>query len=248
MQQVIALVNHKGGVGKTTSAVNIAACWGEFGKRVLVIDLDPQGSASLSFGIADDGTILLNALQRTTALPVVSTKARGVDIVPAGRGLAEARQRFVGDIGSEILMQCLRYTEGNWDFVIIDCPPSFGILTMNALKASAHAVIPVEPNYLAFQGLGQMVLAINTYRSKNPALAAVRAIIPCRAQMRRLIYEKFLDKMEELLPGGVAPTVRENVSLAEAPGTGLPVVLSYPHSNGAYDYRRVAQWLLERLP
>src|SRR5208282_3422152 len=104
MQQVIAVVNHKGGVGKTTSAVNIAACWGEMGKRVLVIDLDPQGSASLSFGIDDDGNALLDALQKTTALPVVSTKAPGVDLVPAGREVAEARQRFSGAIGSELLM------------------------------------------------------------------------------------------------------------------------------------------------
>ena len=212
MQQVIAVVNHKGGVGKTTSTVNIAACWGEIGKRVLVIDLDPQGSASLSFGIDDDGNALFQALQKTTALPVLSTKARGVDLVPTGRGFAEARQRFFGAVGSELLMRCLRYTEGEWDFVIIDCPPSLDILTTTALKASAHVVIPVEANYLSYHGLSEMIQSVSKFKSQNPVLA-----------------------------------VRENVSLAEAPGNGLPVVLYYPNSNGAYDYRRVAQWLLERL-
>ena len=244
--QVVAIVNHKGGVGKTTTAVNIAACWAEMGKSVLVIDLDPQGSASLSFGIDDDGSGLLQAMQRTSALPVVPTKAQGVDLVPAGHGLAEARQRFVGITANELLMRCIRNTEGTWDFVVVDCPPSLGILTMNALKASGHVVIPVEANYLAYHGLSQMIQAVNAFRSQNPVLT-IRAIIPCRAQARRRIHGEFLEMMEKLLPGGVGPAVRENVSLAEAPGSGLPVVLYFPNSNGAHDYRRVAQWLLERL-
>jgi chromosome partitioning protein len=247
VHQVVSIVNHKGGVGKTTSAVNIAACWGEMGKRVLLIDLDPQGSASLSFGMADDGTALLHALQRTTALPFLPTKAQGVDLVPAGHGLAEARQRFVGIVGSELLMQCLRHTGGEWDFVIVDCPPSLGILTQNALKASAHVVIPVEANYLSYHGLSQMIQAVNIFRSQRNPVLTVRAIIPCRAQARRRIHGEFLAMMEKLLPGGIGPMVRENVSLAEAPGSGLPVVLYYPNSNGTFDYRRVAQWLLERL-
>lgn len=246
MQQVVSVVNHKGGVGKTTSVINIAACWGELGKKVLVIDLDPQGSASSSFGVTDDGNALLQALQKTTALPIQITKAPGVDLVPAGRGLAEARQRFSGILGSELLMRCLRSTQGEWDFVIIDCPPSLGIFTQNALKASTHVIIPVEANYLSFNGLCQMIEAVNSFRTHNPSLA-ILAIIPCRAQTRRRIHEHFLAKLGELLPGGIAPTVRENVSLAEAPGSGLPVILYYPHSNGAYDYRRVAEWLLGRL-
>jgi chromosome partitioning protein len=246
MQQIVAIVNHKGGVGKTTSAVNIAACWGEMEKRVLLIDLDPQGSASLSFGISEDGNLLLQALQKSTALPILPTRAQGVDIVPAGRELAQARQRFVGVVGSELLGRCLRNTEEKWDFIIIDCPPSFGILTINALKVSAHVVIPAEANYLSYQGLLQMIKVINSFRSQNPVLA-IRAIIPCRAQTRRRIHEQFLAMMEQLLPGGIGPTVRENVSLAESPGNGLPIILYYPNSNGAYDYRRVAQWLMGRL-
>lgn len=247
VQQIIAVVNHKGGVGKTTSVVNIAACWGEIGKKVLVVDLDPQGSASLSFGIADDGNSLLQALKKTTALPVLPTRAHGVDLVPAGKELAEARQRFAGVIGSELLMRCLRYTPGKWEYIIIDCPPSLGIFTQNALKASAHVAIPVEANYLSFNGLCQMIEAVRSFTSHNPGLE-IRAIVPCRAQTRRRIHEQFLAKLEELLPGGIAPTVRENVSLAEAPVSGLPVILYHRHSNGAYDYRRVAQWLLGRLP
>lgn len=246
MRQVVSVVNHKGGVGKTTSVVNIAACWGELGKKVLVIDLDPQGSASLSFGVADDGSALFQSLQKTTALPVLPTRARGVELVPAGHGLAEARHRFAGVIGGELLVRCLKYTPGEWDFVIIDCPPSLGIFTRNALMASGHVLIPVEANFLSFNGLRQMIEAVNSFKAHNQSLA-IRAIIPCRAQTRRRIHEEFLEKIGELLPGGISPTVRENVSLAEAPGSGLPVILCYPHSNGAYDYRRVAEWLLGRI-
>jgi len=246
MKQIVAIVNHKGGVGKTTSAVNIAASWSEMGKKILVIDIDPQGSASLSFGIDDDGSSLLLALQRTTALPVVPTKTPGIHLVPAGYSLAEAGERFSGAVGRELLRRCLKYTEGEWDFVIIDCPPNLGVLTINALNASSHVVIPVETNYLSYQGLCQMMDAANSFRGHNPDLA-IRAIIPCRTHARRRIYEQFLTLMEGLLPGGIGPAVRENVSLAEAPGNGLPVVLRHPGSNGAKDYRQVAQWLMGRL-
>jgi chromosome partitioning protein len=246
MKQVVAIMNHKGGVGKTTSAVNIAACWGEIGKKVLVIDLDPQGSASISLGIADDGSALLQALQTTGALPILPTKTPGVDLVPSGPVLAEAAQRFSGSIGSKLLMQCLACTNGDWDFIIIDCPPSVGVLTMNALQVSSHVVIPVEANFLSYQGLNQMIQAVNAFRAQNPALA-IRGIIPCRAQTRRRIHEEFLTMMENLLPGGIGPAVHENVALAEAPNSGLPAVRYWPSSNGAHDYRRVSNWLLERL-
>jgi chromosome partitioning protein len=246
MKQVVAIVNHKGGVGKTTSAVNIAACWGEMGKKVLVIDLDPQGSASLSFGMADDGQALLLALQRTAALPVLPTRVNGISLVPAGNRLAEAGERFTGAVGRELLMRCLKSTEGEWDFIVIDCPPSLGILTINALNASAHIVIPAEANYLSYQGLRQMIEAVKALQLRNPGLT-IRAIIPCRTHSRRRIHDQFLEMMEGLLPGCIGPGVRENVSLAESPVSGLPAVLQYPSSNGAHDYRQVAQWLLKRI-
>jgi chromosome partitioning protein len=246
MKQVVAIMNNKGGVAKTTSAVNIAACWGEMGKKVLVIDLDPQGSASICLGIVDDGRALLRALLTTSALPILPTKTPGVDLVPSGQVLAESAQRSFGSIGSKLLMQCLACTDGDWDFIIIDCSPSFGVLAMNALQVSSHVVIPVEANFLSYQGLNQMIQAVKAFREENPALA-IRGIIPCRAQARRRIHGEFLTMMENLLPGCIGPAVRENVALAEAPSSGLPAVAYWPSSNGAHDYRRVSNWLLERL-
>ncbi|HXX82273.1 MAG TPA: ParA family protein [Thermodesulfovibrionales bacterium] len=244
--QIVSIANHKGGVGKTTSATNIAACWGEAGKRILLVDMDPQGSASMSFGITDNGDDLLHALQRSTGLPVASTQIKDVDMVPSGPNLALARQLFTGSLGKELLLRCIRQTQGDWDRILIDCPPSLGVLTATSLWASKHAVIPVETNYLALRGLNQMVEMVASIRKDHPGIE-ITAIIPCRAHPRRRIHQEILERLEELFPGRVAPAVRENVALAEAPGLGKPVILYAPRSHGAEDYRNVASWLSKHI-
>lgn len=246
MTHIVSIVNHKGGVGKTTSATNIAACWGEAGKKVLLIDMDPQGSASISFGITNDGDDLLHALQRSAALPVVSTQIKGVDVVPSGPNLVVARQMFTGSLGKELLLRCIKQTQGDWERIIVDCPPSLGVLTVTSLWASKHAVVPVETNYLALRGLNQMVEMVASVRRDRPG-TDIAAIIPCRAHPRRRIHQEILERLEELFPGRVSPAVRENVALAEAPGLGKPVTLYAPKSHGAEDYRKVALWLSENI-
>jgi len=244
MRHIVSIVNHKGGVGKTTSAVNIAAALSEFGGKVLVIDLDPQGSASVMLGVEDDGQGLFLAMQRTQALPVMRVAAVGIDLVAAGPELVTARQRFSGAVGAELLRRCLAQTRGDWEWIIIDCPPSLGILTHNALLASNGIIIPVETNYLAFAGMKQMMKTVEAMQSMNRDLA-LRAVIPCRVHQRRKIHQEFLTRLNALFPGKVTPEVRENVALAEAPGRGQPVMTYAPGSNGAADYRRVARWLTE---
>ena len=244
MRHIVSIVNHKGGVGKTTSAVNIAAALSELGRKVLVIDLDPQGSASLMLGVDDDGQELLLALQRTRELPVTHVAEVGIDLVAAGPELVKARERFTGTIGSELLRRCLAQTKGDWEWIVIDCPPSLGILTHNALKASNEIIIPVETNYLAFAGMKQMMKTIESMQSVNKDLA-LRAVIPCRVHRRRKIHQEFLTSLNRLFPGKVTPDVGENVALAEAPGRGQPVMTYAPGSNGARDYRQVTRWLAE---
>ncbi|MBI5057419.1 MAG: ParA family protein [Nitrospirae bacterium] len=242
MKKVVSVVNLKGGVGKTTTAVNLAACWGEIGKKVLLIDMDPQGSASISVGIMNEGSELLDTLQRTTALPVVSTQVPGLDLVPSGMTMATAGLWFTNGEGNDILSQCLEQTQGDWDLVVIDCPPSLGFHTMNSLMASQHVLIPVETSFLGLNGLKQMVTAIETFKVRNPDIK-IEAIIPCRAQRRRRIHWDIMDTLKEMFPGKVSPIIRENVSLAEAPGLGKPVILSDRISKGADDYRLVTLWL-----
>jgi len=246
MKPVIAFANHKGGVGKTTSAVNIASVLGEMGKRVLVIDIDPQGSASLHFGVRDKGTGFLHALERTVAAPVLPTTVRGVDLIPSGTALSVADQRFSGVLGAELLARCLARTQGDWELVIIDCPPGLGILTTSALRISQHVVVPIETNRLALNGLDQVIETLDSMRRENRH-PGILGVVACRANPRRRVHRETMADLERRFPGRIAPFVRENVALAEAPAQGKPVTLYAPDSNGAEDYRRVTQWLLKRL-
>jgi chromosome partitioning protein len=246
MKPIIAFANHKGGVGKTTSVVNIASVLGEMGKGVLVIDIDPQGSASLHFGVRDKGTEFLHALERTVAAPVIPTEVRGVDLIPSGPALSEAAQRFGGVLGAELLARCLARTKGDWELAIIDCPPGPGILTSSALRVSQHVVIPIETNRLALNGLDQLIETLDAMSREN-LHPGILGIIACRAHPRRRVHRETMAELERRFPGKMAPFVRENVALAEAPAQGKPVTVYARGSSGAEDYRRVTQWLLERL-
>jgi len=246
MKIVLLVVNLKGGVGKTTTAVNLAACWGELGKKVLLVDMDPQGSASISVGVTNEGNELLAAMESMTELPFVSTEVPGLDLVPSGMALATAGLWFNVDGGNEILAKCLEKTHGDWDLVIIDCPPSLGFHTMNSLMASQHVIIPVETSFLGLNGLKQMVTAIESFKLRNQDIK-IEAIVPCRAQRRRRIHWDIMDTLKEMFPRKVSPIIRENVSLAEAPGRGKPVILFDRLSKGADDYRLVTLWLDELI-
>jgi chromosome partitioning protein len=210
------------------------------------VDLDPQGSASMFLGRDDDGQGLLGALHHVSALPMVEEVASGLDLVPAGPHLIEANQRFTVSLGAELLTRCLSRTPGTWDWVLIDCPPSMGVLTVMALRAGSQALVPVEASWLAMRGLNQLM---DFFASLHHHIADVElaGIVPCRAHPRRRVHGQIMSELERRFPGRVAPEVRENVSLAEAPGAGRPVIISAPHSHGADDYREVARWLTERV-
>ena len=246
MKLVISFANHKGGVGKTTSAVNVAAVLAEMGKRVLLMDLDPQGSASLHLGVRDKGSGFLSALESTVALPVIPTGVDGVDLIPSGPALSAAAQRFSGVLGTELLERCLSRTPGDWEIVIIDCPPGLGILTMSALRASRHLVVPVEASHLALNGLYQLTETLASIHQENNR-PGILGIITCRANPRRRLHKELSADLERQFPGMIAPSVRESVTLAEAPAHGQPITMYAPNSNGTEDYRRVAEWLMQRL-
>ncbi len=246
MDRVLALTNHKGGVGKTTSAVNIAHTFAETGREVLLIDLDPQGSATVHLGIRDNGSRLLYAMQNAVALPVTSTATERLSLVPSGPVFAEARQRFSGVLATELLARCFSRTEGPWDVVIVDCPPSLDMLTLNALRVSRYVAIPVEANRLALESVQQTLETVALARQDNRVLE-MTAVIVCRSHPRRRIHREVVSELEKTFPDRMAPIVRESVSLAEAPGAGLPVGAYAPDSSGAADYRAVAQWLSARM-
>lgn len=245
-KKVISVVNHKGGVGKTTTAVNVSAFFGEMGKKVLLVDLDPQGSASLHLGIHDEGVALLKAMQGTTGLPVVETKADGVRIVPSGPAFAEARLRFTGSVGGEMLSRCLQRTSGEWDLVFIDCPPGPDILTFGALKMSDYLLIPVEASHLSFRGVDQITSSVESMNNHNPDLS-ILGIVPCRAHPRNRVHREIMEKLKKAFSKKIAPPIRECTKLAEAPGYGQPINVYAPKSIGADDYRTLTQWVSRRL-
>jgi chromosome partitioning protein len=138
--------------------------------------------------------------------------------------------------------RCLKRTQLGWSKVLIDCPPSLGILTLTALWASNHVVIPVEASFLAINGVTQMMDTIASLGAHHQGLT-LGAIIPCRAHPRRRVHQEIMDLLEQRFPGKVSPAVRENAALTEAPGKGKPVISFASWSNGAEDYRQVASWL-----
>jgi chromosome partitioning protein len=243
---VFSIMNHKGGVGKTTTAVSLAAGWAEGGQRVLLIDNDPQGSAGMSLGVADDGQALLQALATSSMLPVRVTGVPRLYLAPSGPGLGEARNRFSGALGLELLRRSLERTPGDWDRIVIDCPPAEEMLTLGALRASHYVLIPVEVHFLGLNGINQVLKTVSAVQQDNPLLE-IAAVIPCRSHPRRIIHREIMEKLETLFPGKVAPQVRESVSLAEAPASGVPIFRYARHSSGAADYREVIRWLEGRL-
>jgi len=246
MAHIISVVNHKGGVGKTTTAVNVAACLAEMGRKVLLVDIDPQGSASISCGVLNDGNDLLKALQSTWTLPLHATSVDGLSLVPSGPGLSTASERFNGSLGRGLLARSLSRTDGDWGYVIIDCPPSITVLTQSALQASRHVMIPVEASHLGLTGLGQIAREVEAARRNNKSLE-ILAIVPCRAHPRRRMHIEVMMRIEGMFPGKVSPMVRESVALAECPGRGLPIITHAPRGNGADDYRKLAGWVDERI-
>jgi len=246
MRRVFCIANQKGGVGKTTATVNLAAGLGSVGKKVLVVDADPQGSASISLGMPDNGSLLLRALETCSPLPVLETPYPGVDLVPSGRNLVAARFQFSLAMAQDLLNICLEQTQGDWDWVLIDCPPSLDVITLAALWAGQHVLVPVEGSPLSVHGLEQMVQTVSELKEQGANLE-IEAVIPSRIHPRRRIYWEIMLRLEQDFPEKVTPVIRENVALTEAPGRGKPIHLFARSSNGARDFHEVCTWLVNRF-
>lgn len=249
--RTLAIANQKGGSGKTTTAVNLAAALGEKGRRVLVVDLDPQASASNWYGIRDAGRGLLDVFTDNGNLAdlVHVTDAPGVEVVPSSAWLVGVEKALASEVGAEtILRQNLaRLPPGRWDYVLVDCPPTLGVLTVNALAAVRELVVPVEAHVMALAGLAQLIKTVEMVRERlNPALA-LSGIVACRVDRRT---RHSLEVVRELRGrfGNVVYNVviRENVRLAEAPSFGQPITKYDPRSAGAEDYRALAGEVIEQ--
>ena len=244
--RTLAVVNHKGGVGKTTSAVNLGAWLALFGKRVLVVDLDPQANATTGLGV-DARRVAGNSYQvLVETLPVEdaieATAVRNLYCIPSTIDLAGAEIELVTAFSREMrLRKALESLLGEFDFILIDCPPSLGLLTVNALAAASEVIVPIQCEYYALEGLGQLLKNLNLVQTNlNPALQ-LAGIVLTMYDSRTRLSEQVAAEVRNHFPGKVFSTViPRSVRLSEAPSYGQPVALYDPRSKGSLAYRALA--------
>ncbi len=250
--RVIAISNQKGGVGKTTTTVNLATAMAAVKKRVLVIDLDPQGNASTSLGIDQKHrpvtTYHLLTGTGSVADAIVPTGIPNLRIIPAGVDLAAAELELVDlDNRQARLKEAIANQYDNWDFVLIDCPPSLGLLTLNALVAADAVMVPLQAEFLALEGISQLVRTIERVRkSFNPGLE-LQGIVLTMVDKRNNLSEAVESDVRSYFGAKVyTTTIPRNVRISEAPSHGKPVLIYDLHSKGSRAYLDLAGEVLKR--
>lgn len=248
--KIYAIVNQKGGVGKTTSVISLAACLAEK-HRVLIVDIDPQGNATSGLGFdrhADNPDIYDVILGSSTMQEAAQSHPHfSVELIPASPNLAGAEIELVQAIGREYrVKEALETVKGKYDYVLIDCPPSLGLLTVNALTAADSVIIPVQCEYLALEGLSQLndtVTMVQKYL--NPALD-IRGLIMTMYDSRTNLSRQVVDEVKAFFPGKVfRAIIPRNIRLSEAPSHGEPINIYAPNSSGALAYRYLAAELIK---
>ncbi len=247
LPRVIALANQKGGVGKTTTAVNLGACLAELGYRTLIADLDPQGNASTGLGI-DPRSIersMYDVLLHDTPLDDVieASSVRGLFVAPANLDLAGAEIELVPAFSREMrLRQAIDGVRDQFDYVLIDCPPSLGLLTVNGLAAAGEVMVPIQCEYYALEGLGQLLRNVDLVQRQLNRDLEVSAIILVMYDARTKLSDQVAAEVREHFGDKVCrQVVPRTVRLSEAPSFGQPITAFDPTSRGAIAYRELAK-------
>lgn len=252
MGRIIAIANQKGGVGKTTTSINLSACLAEAGKKVLTVDIDPQGNTTSGLGV-DKGTyentiyqVVIDECNIEDA--IIKNLYDNLDLVPSDVNLAGAEIDLIGIEEREyILKNQLEKVKDNYDFVIIDCPPSLTMLTVNAMTAADTVLVPIQCEYYALEGLSQLIHSIKLVKKKlNPSLE-IEGVVFTMYDARTNLSLQVVENVKENLQQSVYKTIiPRNVRLAEAPSHGLPINVYDSKSAGAESYRMLAEEVISK--
>jgi chromosome partitioning protein len=246
----IAVAMQKGGSGKTTTTVNLAAALAEKGQRVLIVDVDPQGNATTWYAVREPGKGIFACLCENARIDgiITETAVKGVEIAPASAWLVGAERALMSEVGAEtILRRRLKEVAGRYDVALIDTPPTLGILTVGALVAADQVLVPVEANVLALNGLAQLMNTIGTVRDRLNEKLELLGIVASRVDARTRHGLEVVEELRKRFPTETFNTViRGNIRLAEAPSFGQPITVYDPKSNGAEDYRALAAEIMGR--
>ena len=247
--QIIALINQKGGVGKTTCAVNIGAGLNKLRKRVLLIDLDPQAHLTYSLGIPahELKNTVYELLKGTASLEETITERNGLSLVPSSLNLSGAEIEFSGLAGREFLLKETLDGLNKFDYVFIDCPPSLGLLTLNALTTAQKVYIPLQTEFLALQGMTKLLETITIVKKRLNKNIEIAGIIATRFDNRKNLNREVVEKIKEYFGNKLFNTlIRDNISLAEAPGFGKTIFEYKSSSYGAKDYLDLCKEIIKR--
>jgi len=248
MGKIISLLNHKGGVGKTTSTINIGAGLVELGKKVLLIDLDPQANLTLSLGIPRQKYTIYEAVRGESEL-VPFTVKEGLDVITSTLDLSGAEMELINEAGREfILRELFDPLVSVYDYIIIDCPPSLGLLTLNALTSSDFVYIPLQTEFLALQGLTKIKQVIDKVRFRLNKRLQIGGVIATMYDNRKVLNRDVVETIRKYFGEKVFDTlIRDNVALAEAPAQRSDIFEYNRSSNGAKDYLNLSKEIIQRV-
>ena len=247
--RTISIFNQKGGVGKTTSAANIGGGLARLGRRVLLIDMDPQANLTYSLGFdpADLDFSIYELLGGKATLAQAIRSRDGFDLIPAAIQLAGAELEFAGIYGRETLLRDALRDAVGYDYILIDCPPSLALLTLNALTACDGVYIPIEAELLPLQGLKQLIDTVDLVQRRLNAKIKIDGVITTFYDTRKVIQRQVLERIGEQFGDKVFKSaIRVNIALAEAPGAGQTIFEYSPNSNGAVDYMALCREIITR--
>ncbi len=247
MGRIIAISNHKGGVGKTTTVVNLAAGLASFNRKVLAVDLDPQANLTFSFGISKVETSIYDALKGNAPLPIINVK-ENLDITPSSLDLAGAEMELNAEAGREyIFKELIEPVRDKYDYILVDCPPSLGLLTINAFTAADEIIIPIQAHFLAIKGLTKILEVISKVKRRLNPKVEITGVIITLYDKRKVLHRDVEETIKTYFQDKVYNTkIRENIALAEAPAQGQDIFQYQASSRGAEDYYNLTLEFLAR--